>query len=130
MRARKPQNMDEPGESLLKRDKKREPYKVLRNFLPRRAESPRKRTALEDIKNFEHFNEWFSDKYGDQLEPGIYCSFKGAGRGNGFSWFMVFEFRNGQIQEWRKKSNGTIRANPSTYYTFPWYFKERQKHMV
>lgn len=126
MREKNPINLKYPGNGLLRRDRKRDKFRKLRNFLPRNPGRPR--TGLEDLKDKKDFIEWFDQKY--DFPDGVYCSFKGKGRG--FQWFFLFEIKHGSISpnSWKKKSNGKARDRASKYMTFPYYFKERKKWNV
>jgi len=128
VREKNPSNLKYPGNSLLRRDRKRVKHRILRNFLPRDANRPRK--GIEDIKDKEDFINWFNEKY--DLEDGVYCSYKPIGKGQGWQWFFLFEIKHGSIKKssWKKKSNGKARDRSSKYMTFPYYFKERKKWNV
>lgn len=128
VREKNPSNLKYPGNSLLRRDMKREEFRTLRNFLPRDPGRPR--TGIEDIKDIDDFIEWFDEKY--DLPDGVYAGYENFGGNIGYAWFFLFEIKHGSIKKssWKKKSNGKARDRSSKYFSLPYYFKERKKWNV
>jgi hypothetical protein len=129
VREKNPQNLDFPGNSLIRRD--RNPCGeriILRNFL--RRDPPRPRTGIEEINDKNDFIKWFDDKY--DIPDGTYHGQYNFGGDRGYSWLFVFEVKHGSIKKssWKKKSNGKARDRSSRYYALPYLFRERKKWNV
>lgn len=105
-------------------DKQRvKPRKTI--YLPRNPASGY--TSIYDLETRRDFYNYFEQRFPD-LEDGYYTAYTSRGGNNGFAFFFILRYENGQVidKSWKKKSNGKEYGQSSSYLAFPFYFRERQ----
>lgn len=118
------------GDGLLRMDehwKKVEPLKKIK--FPRKKDSARNQTAIEDIKSREDFEEWFQENLGD-LEPGVYGILQRQGDTHGTTPMFVLRWNGAEVTDWKRRSNsqkGAGVGEASEYLGLPYYFMHLER---
>lgn len=109
---------------LLRRNQHWEKVQPLQKIqLGTRKNTPRGRTALEDIQSKKDFTDWFEDTYSG-LENGVYGAIIQNGGNDGYTLLFLLRFEAGQVVEWRRKSDTQENrkdGSSSQYFAIPFF---------